>query len=100
MPHFTLGLTSEGPLISMLVGVSAPRMQALQQAGLPIPQAVQLRCLIDTGASSTCLDATAITPLGLTPTGTALIATPSTGGTPHQCDTYDVGVMFYHPDNS
>jgi hypothetical protein len=100
MPHFTLGLTAEGPVINLLIGVSIPRLKALQGAGLPIPEAVNLRCLIDTGASGTCLDATAIAPLGLTPTGTTLIATPSTGVTPHQCDTYDVSVFFYHTDNS
>ena len=97
MPHFTLQIVPEGPVISLLVGLSAPRIAALRQANLPIPQAVVLRCLLDTGASGTCIDAAAIAPLGLTPTGTTLISTPSTGGTPHQCLTYDVGMMFVHP---
>ena len=100
MPHFTLNLTAEGPLINLFVGVSAPRMRALQEANLPVPQGVILRCLIDTGASGTCLDATAIAPLGLTPTGTTLISTPSTGAIPHQCNTFDVGVVFAHPVNN
>ena len=100
MPHLTLNLSPEGPVISLLAGVSTPRLQALQQAGLPVPSSVVLRCLIDTGASGTCLDAGAITPLGLTPTGTTLVSTPSTGAIPHQCDTYDVGIMLYHPDHS
>lgn len=100
MPHFTIPLTPEGPLISLVIGVSTPRVTALQAAGVTVPQAITLRCLIDTGASGTCLDAQALTPLNLTPTGTTLISTPSTGATPHQCYTYDVGIMFYHPANS
>jgi hypothetical protein len=44
------------------------------------------------------VDAAALAPLGLTPTGTTLISTPSTGQTPHQCLTYDVGIMFAHQD--
>jgi hypothetical protein len=98
MPHFTLQLTPEGPVISLQIGLSAPRIAALQKVNLPVPQAVQLRCLIDTGASGTCVDGAAIAPLGLTPTGTTMISTPSTGGTPHQCLTYDVGIMFAHQD--
>jgi len=100
MPHFTLNLVPEGPIISLIVGASAPRIQALQAANLPIPTPVTLRCLIDTGASGTCLDTTAIAPLGLSPTGTTLISTPSTGANPHQCNTFDVGIMFYHTENS
>jgi hypothetical protein len=100
MPHFTLQIVPEGPLLSIVVGVSNPRAVALQQAGQPVPQAVILRCLIDTGASGTCLDAAAIAPLGLTATGTTLITTPSTGVTPHECPTFDVSILFYHADNS
>ena len=100
MPHFTLGLTSEGPVIDLVVMASQPRADALKSAGLPIPTPVALRCLIDTGASGTCFDAAAIAPLGLSPTGTTPISTPSTGAVPHQCESYDVSVLFYHPDNS
>jgi hypothetical protein len=98
MPHFTLPITPEGAVISLQIGLSAPRIAALQKTNAPVPQAVVLRCLIDTGASGTCVDAAALAPLGLTPTGTTLISTPSTGQTPHQCLTYDVGIMFAHQD--
>ncbi len=60
MPHFTLGLTPEGPVIDLVVMASQPRVDALKSAGLPIPTPVALRCLIDTGASGTCFDAAAI----------------------------------------
>src|SRR5438270_12312590 len=100
MPHFTLQIVPEGPILAVLICVSAPRATALQNAGLAVPHPINLRCLIDTGASGTCLDAAAIAPLSLSPTGTTLISTPSTGGTPQVCDTYDVGVIIYHPENS
>lgn len=100
MPHFTLQLAPEGPVLTVLVSSSAPRAAALQDAGLTVPPPISLRCLIDTGASGSCLDAAAIAPLALSPTGTTLVSTPSTGATPQRCDTYDVGIIIYHPENS
>lgn len=50
--------------------------------------------LIDTGAMQTNIDPTLLVSLGLTPTGTTLIHTPSTGNTPHPCNTYDVGLII------
>ena len=100
MPHFTLQITPEGPVISLLIGASAPRVAALEKAGVAVPTPVVVRCLIDTGASSTCLDTSAIASLQLSPTGTITISTPSTGKTPHECETFDVGLMFYHEVSS
>lgn len=100
MPHLTLPVTSDGPVVDLIVGVSAARELALKQAGKARPSPISLRCLIDTGATGTCLDSHAIAPLGLTPTGTMLITTPSTGKKPHVCETFDVGITFYHPDSS
>src|SRR6266403_1158193 len=94
MPHFTLQITPEGPVISLLIGASAPRVAALQEAGVDVPTPVVVRCLIDTGASSTCLDTTAIAPLQLSPTGTITISTPSTGKTPHDARRSTLGSCF------
>lgn len=66
-------------------------------ASQPVPQPVLLTFLIDTGASGTCVDPTAVASLNLTPTGTAAIQTPSTGGTPHSCNTYDISLMVPAP---
>jgi len=52
--------------------------------------------MIDTGASGTAIDENAIKPLGLTPTGSTQIHTPSTRGTAATCPTYDVAVGIYH----
>jgi predicted aspartyl protease len=61
---------------------------------------VSLRALVDTGASGTVIDPTAIQTLGLSPTGMVSIHTPSTGGTSVNCAQYDVMLAIYHPNHS
>lgn len=94
MPHFSLGLSASGPILKIVVGVSNPRAQALQAAGLKVPNAVVLDCLVDTGASVTCMDATALAPLALQPTGSTSILTPSTGQVPIDYNLYDVAIAM------
>lgn len=81
--------------MNVAVVVSAPRLAALQAAGVPQPAPANGMFLIDTGASHTMVDATLIQQLGITPTGVIPIHTPSTGPTPHQCNQYDVGLYIY-----
>ena len=77
MPSINVQITSLGPLVLATVGVSVPKQLALQAAGLPPPAGGQGRFLIDTGASGTCVDSALIAKLGLTPTGSVNIHTPS-----------------------
>ncbi len=83
-----------GPQLQLYVGVSHPRGQALLQAGQTIPQLRLIRGLVDTGASTTAIDPTVIQGLGLSPTGSMPIVTPSTGPTPVQVNTFDVGIAI------
>jgi hypothetical protein len=94
VPHFTLQFQTSGPQLQLYVGVSHPRLQALQQAGLTIPPPTLIRALVDTGASITAIDPTIIKGLGLQPTGSMQILTPSTGATPVQVNTFDVGIII------
>lgn len=94
MPSINLGLSVNGPLVNALIGPSAPRAEALRLANQPVPSFVQGLFLIDTGASGTCVDPTLIAKLGLPPTGAAPMQTPSTNGTPVQCNLYDVSVFI------
>ena len=94
MPHFTLQFQTGGPQLQLLVGVSHPRVQALQAANQPIPQARLIRGLVDTGASVTAIDPSVIQSLGIQPTGAIPLLTPSTGSTPVQVNTYDVGIVI------
>ena len=97
MPHLTLQISPGGPIVDVLVGVSHPRQQALQRVSLQVPAAVQIRALVDTGASGTCIDPAVLTRLGLQPTGFVQIHTPSTGNQPHLASQYDVGLILLHP---
>src|SRR5882724_8358779 len=95
MPHFTLQLTGTGgPVLDAVVGVSAARYNALTQAGLQVPQVMLIRALVDTGASSTCLEPSVFQALQLSPIGQVPTFTSSTGGTPHNSDQYDIGLVI------
>jgi Aspartyl protease len=97
MPLIHLAFQNGRPIIHAIVGVSVPRQIALQAAGQPIPHPVTVSLLIDTGAQGTCLDPAAVQSLALTPTGSVLMQTPSTGATPHPCNLYDVSLMIPAP---
>jgi hypothetical protein len=98
MPHLTLQLGPAGPLLDVLISVSAPRQAALTQAGQPVPAPQIARALVDTGASVTAVDSAILTALALSPTGQTTIHTPSTtAGQPHQCSTYDIHLTLSHP---
>jgi hypothetical protein len=97
VPHVTVQIAPGGPLLDFRIGVSQARAQALQQSGLPIPQPLQIRGLVDTGASCSCVDPSALQGLGLTPTGQSPMLTPSTGTQPHYANVYDVSLILVHP---
>lgn len=99
MPHFTLPLTQEGPVITAAVTVSTPRRAALLSKGLPVPPARTVRALVDTGASCTCVDPAVLKALGLAPTGSVMVNTPSTGNVPHQVDQYDANIVIFAASN-
>jgi hypothetical protein len=95
MPHFTLQILPQaGPVLNAVATVSQPRMMALQKEGKPIPQSVQIRGLVDTGASCTCMDPSVLNSLQLTPTGPCKINTPSTGANPHTSFQYDIQLVI------
>ena len=100
MPFLTVQFAANGPLIDLMIGVSHPREQALRKAAQPVPAAVVVRGLIDTGASCTCIDPEIVSMLSLVPTGTTAMLTPSTGTAPHQCNQFDVRIILTHPDIS
>jgi len=94
LPNFTLPITAYGALLDIFIDVSLPRKEAIKSAGLEIPDPVLSRGLVDTGASHTCIDPEIIKRLGINPTGTTSVTTPSTGSTPHTCNQFDVGIII------
>jgi len=95
VPYFTRQVAPDGGLIlTALIGVSAARRQALLTANQPVPNAVNVSALVDTGASCTCIDPSVLNQLGLTPTGSIQINTPSTGAQPASANQYDVSLVI------
>ena len=72
MPSIGIQILPQGPFIQVLIGVSAPCAESLQAQGQPVPTARQMRCLIDTGATTTHIDMGIINAIGLTATGSML----------------------------
>jgi hypothetical protein len=98
VPHLAQQIGAAGPIIDARVWLSAARRQALAAAGQPLPAAVPIRALVDTGASCTCIDPVVLKALGLAPTGVAAVHTPSTsGGAPHMANQYDVSLVLVNP---
>ena len=97
MPSVNMTISPNGALIDVLIEVSSQRKLAMQAANVPIPSPAQCRLLIDTGASSTCLDSWVFKSLGINAIGTVAIQTPSTTlNNGHTCNQYDVCLVIPH----
>jgi predicted aspartyl protease len=96
MPHLTFPITAAGCELDVYVGVSKEREEALKKATQTVPPLSKIRMIVDTGATGTAIDESVLKSLGLTPTGTTQILTPSTKGTPVVCATYDILLAVYH----
>lgn len=97
MPYLTLQIAPGGPVLDAWIGVSHARRTALQSASQPIPAPSQVRALIDTGASDTCIDPSVLKALGLSPIGQCLVNTPTTGNVAETRDQYDISLVILHP---
>lgn len=101
MPHLTIQFAAQaGPLIDVMLGVSRPRAAALQAVSQRVPSPIQIRGLIDTGASGTCIDPGILKQLQIPVTGQVPMITPSTGATPVQADLFDVSLILIHAELS
>jgi hypothetical protein len=92
MPVLNYQISPNGPIVRIVVALSGPRQQALQLAKMSVPQPFIGSALLDTGASCTCIDPSIVQHLGLDPTGTGNMLTPSTAGVPSVCNQYDVAI--------
>ncbi|HTW81349.1 MAG TPA: aspartyl protease family protein [Terracidiphilus sp.] len=95
MPHFTKQFTNGAPIITAVLKVTQARADALTAANQPIPPMQRMTALVDSGASCTCVDPTIIQALGLSPTGSTLMFTPSTGAQGHTTDQFDASLQIY-----
>ncbi|MBF0265948.1 MAG: hypothetical protein HQL46_11815 [Gammaproteobacteria bacterium] len=98
MPTITSEISTQGALLDIFLDISQARKNTLRTAGLAYPQPIQVKALIDTGASCTCVDPSVIASLNITPTGAGAVSTPLSGQSPHVCNKYDITVLLVHPE--
>jgi gag-polyprotein putative aspartyl protease len=70
MPHVAFQARPDGLLVDVVIGFDAKALRLLQLAGQPIPQPVQVRGLLDTGADATAISAACAKRLSLAVVGT------------------------------
>ncbi len=76
MPHSTLPLADDGPVLELAISVSRARRYALTRFGSSVAEPVRVRALIDTGATFSCLDTSVFAHLKILSKGTVPILTP------------------------
>lgn len=97
MPLIDAPIQPAGCLVDIALHVGESRYRLLKQAGLPLPARFQGIGLTDPGASSTVIDQSVVSLLGLQSIGVAPRFTSTTGAIPHLCNVYDVSVWFPQP---
>src|SRR5579864_9557175 len=90
--HPAIALQQRGPVLQVVISIEQNMAQALMQQGLPVPQPKTGLALIDTGASSTCIDEQAAKELGLPVIDVATMSSASHAQ--HQCNLYPVQIAI------
>lgn len=72
-----LGILQSGPVINIEISVPQSLAEELTRANIPIPRPIVGLALIDTGASSSCVDNSTITSLGIKSIGVVDTMTPA-----------------------
>src|SRR5712692_2372765 len=98
MPYLNTPTDAKGPLVNVLIEVSAPRAMALRTAGQVVPQPVPLRGLIDTGADCTFVDTRHI-PFLSQQTPAIVLVGDGKGGFTYAAQ-YDVSLTIVHPSGN
>jgi hypothetical protein len=87
VPVLSLPITLNGAIVDVGVGHSRSHRGRLRTAGAPIPAAVSLRALIDTGADNSSVEPDVIAQLGLPLAALGLANAPAVSG---------LGPVAYH----
>jgi hypothetical protein len=96
MPAVTGFIQADGILIEVRVGWGTGGVQSLRAALRPVPQPIQSRALLDTGAEISCVDAALVQALGLPGAGFNLATVPAAGGMT-MASKHDVSLTVVHP---
>ena len=98
MPSFTIGIPNlheVGPIVELGLAVPLELEDELRRRSEPVPDAVPMVAMIDTGATGSVIQTGLAAQLGLQPVGVSLISTPSS--TNVRCYEYAVRLAF--PNN-
>jgi hypothetical protein len=79
MPHFTLTIDSDGPVIDLAVAVGGSWQQRLVARGAVVPAPTTVRALIDTGSDLSVVHPQVLHQLGVQATGSIRIRRPGAG---------------------
>lgn len=95
MPYVTSGLRQGWASVDVLIGVSRQRRTLLERNRFPVPAAIHVHALIDTGASISGFSSKVFEALDLTPVTQISVLTPSTPyDAPHGCNLFDVSLSL------
>ena len=97
MPVLRESLDREGALVSILVGLSDSSIRRLRSQFQPIPQPVECRALLDTGAEITCVDSRLVESLNLVDGGFSFANVPSVRESTMLASLYDLSLTILHP---
>lgn len=93
MPHLTLSLAGEGPLVEVAFAGSSARIEILKLTGLPYPKPAWTTGLIDTGAGISAVGGDVIRALGLVPIDRIDVYSAVVGHV-RPCNLYDICLAF------
>jgi predicted aspartyl protease len=92
--RLTVKIGPIGALVDVEIGITDLRRLAHIRAKIKPPTPVRVTMLVDTGASHTFIDETALASLLLTPRDTVEYHSASTRGSPDRCNVYDVDLRL------
>jgi hypothetical protein len=80
MPHFTVLIGSDGPVIDLAVAVGGSQRGRLAAQRVAVPSPTTVRALIDTGSDISVVHPQMLQQLGVPEAGSIRIRRPGTGG--------------------
>jgi len=80
MPHFTMSIGSDGPVIDLAVAVGWSRQRRLVDQGVVVPSPTTVRALIDTGSDISVVHPQVLQQLGVRERGWTQIRRPGARG--------------------
>lgn len=94
MPSIRGQYGPRGPIIDALVCVNERLQHYLQSQGKPVPPAIPVQLLIDTGADTTTIAEIHMRSLGIDPISKAPVRTITTNTTGETCDVYGASLKL------